>query len=128
MNTFIFKLSIDFCFCYCVLPVCLIKVVAVEPGVTNAQVTLTSGPVVLDGVTYRRNDVMNFNLNQYEVMSLREESNSNYDISGSKVNLNIVFPWYIIHMGKTQTQTQMHLFGRKYKTYNFLDVHKHKTI
>ena len=26
------------------------------------------------------------------------------------------------------TQTQMHLFGRKYKTYNFLDVHKHKTI
>ena len=29
---------------------------------------------------------------------------------------------------KTQTQTQMHLFGRKYKTYNFLDVHKHKTI
>ena len=29
---------------------------------------------------------------------------------------------------QTQTQTQMHLFGRKYKTYNFLDVHKHKTI
>ena len=29
---------------------------------------------------------------------------------------------------ETQTQTQMHLFGRKYKTYNFLDVHKHKTI
>ena len=27
-----------------------------------------------------------------------------------------------------KTQTQMHLFGRKYKTYNFLDVHKHKTI
>ena len=28
-----------------------------------------------------------------------------------------------------QTQTQMHLLGRKYKkTYNFLDVHKHKTI
>ena len=29
---------------------------------------------------------------------------------------------------QTQTQTQMHLFGRKYKTYSLLDLHKHKTI
>ena len=34
-----------------------------------------------------------------------------------------------VNLRSTQlTQTQMHLFGRKYKTYNFLDVHKHKTI